>query len=71
MGFLATASSQVFGPVTIVSRNCTHISIKTTLNPNRAAFNFLWVAIISNGTSKTNVRSILSAVFIKSDRIHK
>ena len=64
MTYLATVSSQVFGPLTIDLRNCTHLSIKTNINPNVEGFQFSWVAIIFNGTFNRTVRSILSNVFI-------
>ena len=53
--FLATVSSQVFSPTTIVSRNCTHISFKTKINPNGIGLIFFWRAVTINGSSSVTV----------------
>ena len=56
--FLATVSSIVFSPTTIVSRNCTHISFKTKINPDRRGLIFFWRAVIINGTSSVTVSKL-------------
>ena len=52
------ASSQIFGPSTNVSQNCTHFSMKVDITPINQLFVFLWMVVTSNGTSNKTVRSI-------------
>ena len=56
--FLAAISTEIFGTPTIISRNCTHISIRSNLNPNTNTFDFLWFLTTFNGTSNMTVSSI-------------
>ena len=57
--FLVPALSKIFGPAHIVSRNCTHISIKSNIKPDVEGFQFFWNVVTINGTTNNIVRNIL------------
>ena len=59
MTLSVTVLAQVFGTPSIISRNCTHISIKSYIMPETEQFEFAWVLITNNGTSSMTVRSII------------